>query len=186
MQRVQPYGGVAAIKTSEKEFCRFNNSNEEYKDFHTVLSPKRFILIWLWINTNNNAVHWHVSKFLWELSCDSGGTWTRLSLRSLQWYILAPWHFFLARERCGLVIEAQSFSELPSQSSILRLRNSLKLRASITEAQQSRLDLEVQSLSDSTRSLRKCQDAKMYHCSERRDNLPNWLKPLEVSALFRR
>jgi hypothetical protein len=43
MERVQPYGGVAAIKTSEKEFCRFNNSNEEYKDFHTVLSPKALL-----------------------------------------------------------------------------------------------------------------------------------------------
>jgi hypothetical protein len=42
---VQPYGRVAAIKTSERELGIFNNLNEEYKDFHTVLSPKGFIAI---------------------------------------------------------------------------------------------------------------------------------------------
>ena len=33
-----------------------------------------------------------------------------VSLRSLQWGLLAPWHF-LAKERCRLVIKASNFSD---------------------------------------------------------------------------
>jgi hypothetical protein len=64
-----------------------------------------------WIESELVAqIHLHTENLCWPVSGCFRRVMLSLSLRPLEWCILAPWQF-LARNRCGLVIKALSFSD---------------------------------------------------------------------------